>query len=297
MSDVIESGQQVDGPSVSREDIEEMLRQSRGNEERYQRERDHERAERLRVERERDTVAGHAQSEVERRYSAELQSANAELQAAQADTERAEDAYAAAMEAGDWKAAAKANTALADARNRAAQQTARKSYLEGNKENLTRAPVVREQRQPSDDYEKYVPDILQSEKAWLRDRPDFLTSDKYRQKVFAASALAIADGHDRGTDAYLRHMEQTLRETRQQQSEEERPAARDRGQSADLPPARRAAPGREPSNSRDFTLNEAQREAADAMFGNPHNKASYIADEGQRYRHYHEMNQKAQARR
>lgn len=298
MSDLIETKTEDASaePSVSLEEVQEMLRQSRSNEERFQRERDEERAARRRVEQERDTASTHAQTEAERRYGAEVQSAESELAAAQADADRAEDAIAAAMEAGDWRAVAKAQRALSEATNRAGQQDARKKWLEANKERFAQPPATR--REPADELEKVVPDIFPSEKVWLRDRPAFLTDQRYRQKVFAASALAIAEGHERGSDTYLRHMEETLREGRQQEPQDrqrEEAQPRERAQSADLAPSRRSAPGREPSNSRDiFRLNEAEVEAADDLFGNPHNPG-YIKDEKERYKHYHAMQERLRA--
>lgn len=293
MSDLVETKtEDATEPSVSLEEVQEMLRQSRSNEERFQRERDEERAARRRVEQERDTASTHAQTEAERRYGAEVQSAESELAAAQADADRAEDAIAAAMEAGDWKAVAKAQRALSEATNRAGQQDARKKWLEANKERFAQPPVTR--REPTDDLEKIVPDIFPSEKVWLRERPSFLTDQRYRQKVFAASALAMAEGYERGSDAYLRHMEQTLREGRQEARQEMEREPASRAQSADLAPSRRAAPGREPSNGREIRLNEAEVEAADDLFGNPHNPG-YIKDQTERYKHYHDMQQRLRA--
>lgn len=296
MSESLETGQQ-DGPSVSLEEIQEMLKQSRSNEERYQRERDEERSRRQRVEQERDSATGQAQTEAERAFTANVQSAQSELAAAQADAERAEDAYAAAMEAGDFKAASKANRAIAAAENRIAQQTARKEWLESNKERFTAPPKQTAPPPPADDYQKYVPDILPAERVWLRDRPNFLTDSRYRKQVFRASEDAVEEGLARGSDAYLRRMTELLGEDKRQETEDKPLPRGERAPSSDLAPPRRTAPGQEPSGSRDFRLNEAQREAADALFGNPHNKDSFIADEAQRYRHYHDMNQRAMARR
>ena len=61
-----------------------------------------------------------------------------------------------------------------------------------------------------------------------------------------------------------------------------------------LAPQRRASPGQSPSGGRDINLTADQAEVADGLYGQP-NSADYIADQGERYRHYWENMEKRRA--
>lgn len=297
MSDTAELKEHTtEEPSVTIEEVQRMLEASREETEALRRERDEERISRRRTEQERDTAAGHAQTEAERRYMAEVQSASEAVAAATAEADRAEDAYAAAMEVGDFKAAAKAQRAMAEATNRHGQQTARKQWLDANKESLTRAPVP--QRQSSgDDLDQLFPGVqlLAEERTFLRARPEVVTNENYRRRLVSASSLAETEGNRRGSQSYFDRISELLGENKQQSAEREGPAPRERGASADLAPARRSVPGQPPAGSREIRLSADQREVADALYGNPAGD-NYIADEAQRYKHYSDNLQKMMQR-
>lgn len=281
MSDttIVETTQ--DTGAVSTADLERMLEESRAELERATRERDEERGRRFQTERERDEITGRAQSAEERRYAAEMQAAEGGITAAQADADRAEEAYVAAMEAGDPRAAAKAQRAIAEATTRHTQARAKKEWLESNKSSLTRFEAP-EQRS-GDEYERIVPDIHASEKAWLKERPEFLNNQTYRSRVFAASNLAVAESLQRGSEAYFRRMEEVLGESKREAPEPPRRA--ERQMSSDVAPGRRAAPGAAPAGSREISLTADQVEVADSLYGNP-SSPDYIADQGARYKKY-----------
>lgn len=296
-TEIIEERQTDEGTDVSVADLQRMLAESRTRISNLESERDTERRQRSLAERDRDAAHGQVQNEAQRRYLAEVQSADEALAAAQAEADRAEDAYVQAIDAGDSRAAAKAQRALAEATARHAQQSQRKQWLDANKESLTRVQAPPQSHDGGgDEYDRAIPGLLPSEKTWLKDRSHILTDAGYRKRVFAASNLAVAEGIDRGSQQYFRRMEEVLGEGRQESHDREEPAPRaTRQPSGDLPPQRRPSPGTPPSAGRKLVeLTADQAEVADGLYGNPASD-SYIADPAARYKKYADNLQRMRA--
>jgi hypothetical protein len=255
-----------------------------------------EREARSRVERERDELAGHAGNAAEQQYLAQVREVEAAARAASTAIDQAEDAYAQALEAGDHRAAAKAQRTMTEATTQLAETRARKGWLEQNKERIVAPPVV--QRADSDPYRAIVADLRPDERSWLEGRPKFLTDTNYRNQVFGASAIANGRGYARGSEPYFREMERILGEGEVDPGErgrEREPEPRGRQMSADVAPARRSAPGREPAGRREVNLTGDQKDAADALYGRV-GSADYIADAAERYKHYDDNLRKVMAR-
>lgn len=274
MSDVIVEAE--DG-AVSTDDLQKMLENERAARQEALEERDRERNHRHRLERERDEVVTVARTETEKRYAAEMAAAKGGIDAASADADRAEDAYVAALEAGDHRAAAKAQRALAEATTRKTQAEAKAKWLETNKESLVRQSEPSRRHEASDEYERLVPNILPAEREWLKTRAQFINDERYQQMVFGASHLAVTQGHQRGSEGYFRRMEEILGEARS--TEEAQEQRRPRQMSADVPPGRRGSDGQPPTGSRTINLTADEAETADFMFPD-------IPDRAERYRKY-----------
>lgn len=295
MSDNVEiTVPEKEEPEISVSDLQRMLDESRSRNTALERERDEARSARVQAEQERDTAATRVVSEAEQRWEAQKRAFEGNISAAESDAERAESDYAKACEAGDWAAAGKAQRAIAAAEARANQFRVQKDYLESNKESLVSRPMPTRTAPPStgDKYAPYVSGLLNEERAWLDQRPNFISDPKYRQIVLNASVIAEARGNPRGSEGYFRAIEQIIGE---EGGEDHTPAPRPRTQSADLAPQRRTAPGASPTNSREISLTADQVEVADALYGNPASP-DYVADKAERYRKYHTNMQKMKDR-
>ena len=284
MSDTAIIESPTSGEPIDTADLERMLTESRNRTATVERERDEERDTRRRIEQERDHATTQVKSAAEQRYVAEVSATDMAITAAQADADHAESDYSAAMEAGDFKAAAKAQRVMAQAESRFSAAKTKKDWLDSNKEQLVQAaPAPRtETPKQTGKYSQYVGDLRDSEAQWLDARPDFVSDAKYRSKVFGASQIASTE-FDRGTPDYFRRMEEILGEGRADASRET--PRQSRQQSADLPAGGHRAPGSPQGGSREVRLSADEAEIADALYGNP-SADGFIADQGARYKHY-----------
>jgi len=259
-----------------------MLAESRSRNTSLERERDDYRSRFRSAERERDEAQIRVVSEAEQRYNAELAAANSQLSSLTDTIGAAKAAYQNAMEQGEHARAAEAHVMLTRAAAAETQWQQRKAYLESNKPQFA-AP----QQRPSDDIDAQ---LLPSEREWVASRPRFRTDPSYRERVIRASSIANMD-HERGSEGYLRRIEEIMGETRQaSQSQsgngydaDEPPARRP---SADLAPTRRSAPGAAPAGRVRVELTATEREIADAMYGDPNTAINYIQNPAERYEHY-----------
>lgn len=288
MSDSVETDIKVpekEDNEINVSDLQRMLDESRNRNTALERERDEARSARVQAEQERDTATTRVVSESEQKWEAQKRAFEGNISAAESDAERAERDYASAAEAGDWAAAAKAQRTIAAAEAKANQYRVQKDYLESNKEQLVSRPPPRAEPSGGDKYERLnVRGLLHEERAWLDQRPDFVSDPRYRQIVLNASGIAEARGNPRGSDSYFRAIEQIIGEGGG--DADHTPAPRPRQQSADLAPQRRPAPGASPPNSREISLTADQVEVAEALYGNP-SSPEYVADKAERYRKYH----------
>ena len=317
MSETVEQPGQT-GEQVSEDDLRRMLADTRSRLDAITRERDTERSTRVTTEQERDAErsarlvteqerdgnAARIVTEAEQRWAAQKDAVTAGIAAQKDRLQAAEESYARYAEAGEWKQAGASQRQIAEAAAKLTNLEAQHEYLETNKEKLVPPapkPERREVQTQTDRYAQFINGRIEpAEREWLDRRPNFVADPGYRTQVFGASQIATGKGHQRGTEAYFREMEKILGEGAQQQTQAE-PSRREdaspqteRAPSADLAPQRRASPGQSPSGGREIKLTADQAEVADGLYGQP-NSADYIADQGERYRHYWENMEKRRA--
>jgi len=316
MSDVQEPVQPDTTNQVTVEDLQRMLDDMKSEREtllrerdtertariQTQQERDAERTARLITEKERDTNADRVVSEAEQRYNAQKDAVKNGIAAQKERVAMAEDAYARHAEAGDWKAAATAQRQMAEAAAKLTNLETQHEYLETNKERLVppaQKPEPREIRvppqAPTDRLSELVKDAMPSERAWIEKHPKFFDDANYRDQVYAASNLA-SKRYVRGTDDYIREIGRIMGDTEDAPRREAPLPRQERAPSADIAPQRRSAPGNAPQGGgQEFRLTADEAEVADGLYGNP-NADGYIADPGERYRHYHTMKELQRSR-
>jgi len=127
-----------------------------------------------------------------------LEAANVAVDTVQGDYERA-------LEAGDYKSAAKLQVQITKA---VAQQAA----LENGKAQMDayRADprYQQQQHQPAlDSFDTKIAGMSQRTQAWLKAHPDAVTDPVRQNKVASAHYAALADGHAPDTDAYFAFVE------------------------------------------------------------------------------------------
>lgn len=286
-------------------DLERTLNTERAARQRLEGNLDSERVARTTAEIQRDEATTRVVSEAEQRWNAEKAAAEGTISSRQQALDAAEEDYARHADLGDWKAAAKAQRAIAEATTELHSTRQYLKHLDTNKERLipkapparvdTPAPATRANHR----YAQHIPgELVSGEEAWLDQRPKFQNDQSYREEVYAASNLAVKR-HARGSDGYFREMERLMgeeaprREAQHDPVDDGNPPRREAGgrqPSADLPASRRAAPGQQPAGSRaDISLSADERDMADGIYGDPNRKDFYIADPKDRYLRYHEM--------
>jgi hypothetical protein len=282
--------------SIGTDDLRKMLEDARQGSAQRQRELEEERGRRQRLERERDDLAGQAGNAAQHRFNAEVAAVEGFISAAVAEVDRAEEAYAAALEAGDHRAAAKAQRAMTEATTRHSEARNRKIWLDNNKEQITKPPEVR--RDTGDKYSEFVKDITSVEREFLDAHPDFLTNPKMRTKIFSASAIAESDGLSRNSAEYIDRIKEIIGEKRAERApveEDDEPAAPRRERVMSDPAPGRRSTGASSDGKVVVQLTPAEREAADDLYGHPQ-AVVYIQDQAERYRHYDANKKKMAAR-
>jgi len=163
---------------------------------------------RIAAEQERDATRGEI---VDTRASAIEQG----ISAAETATAAGEAEYAAAMEAGDWKRAAKAQTAIADARADFKRFTEAKNDIEVQRQAPQRTETRQTPSAPADPVEAFLAQRSPATAAWLRSHPDEARALAYNDtrrsaKINAAHNDALAEGHGLDSPEYFAHVEKFL---------------------------------------------------------------------------------------
>jgi hypothetical protein len=219
-------------------------------------------AERLVQEREREVSSSRARAD-DAEYDAILNA----IGAAEAEADKAQQDLAIAGEAGDHKAAADANRRIARAESRLAQlqdgkdaierqKTAEAARIRTEREN---PPERRQEKQPTvEEYIDQLPNLLQSQKDWLKAHPDTISNPRVNTRLQAAHFEAEDQGMRPGTKGYFQYLEERLGFSEPEEEEEENVKT-----PVSAPPSRAAtnpSTGRQ-SNNR-ITLTPEQREMA-----------------------------------
>jgi DNA repair exonuclease SbcCD ATPase subunit len=193
--------------------------------------------------------------------------------AAESEAQAAQRDIAAATEAADAKTVAEASRRLARAEGRLSQLEDGKIAIERAKtEAAARAKnaPVQQPRQQQPTVEQYIdalPNLLPSQRAWLKEHPDSLTDNKKNIRLQNAHIEAEDQGLQPGTNKYFQFMEERLgyRKATTQEEEDDVDDANDRRVAAQVsaPPSRSAtSPSTGRQSSTRITLTPEQREAA-----------------------------------
>lgn len=189
--------------------------------------------------------------------------------AAEGEAEAAQRDIASATEASDAKTVAEASRRLARAEARLSQLEDGKSAIErGKTAEAARAKAEkdnpRETKAPTvEEYINQLPNLLQSQRDWLKNHPDALTDTRKNLRLQGAHVEAEDKGFRPGTSKYFQYLEERLgyAEPEEDDVDDDDNAAPQTVVAA--PPSRSAtspSTGR-PSNSR-ITLTPEQREIA-----------------------------------
>jgi len=111
--------------------------------------------------------------------------------------------YAAAMEAGDFAAAAEVQVAMSDTASKLLQ-------LEQGKTAMEQQPKPERQPVQTDPVEALASQLTPRSGDWVRQHPQYATDQRLYTKMIAAHNIAVADGLVPDTDAYFNSVEAIL---------------------------------------------------------------------------------------
>lgn len=254
-----------DDPNDLKKQLEELKRAKEESDRRIQEEiRARQEAERLAQERQQEVSRSKVRAE-DAEYDAILNA----IGAAETEAETAQRDIGLATEAGDHKALGDATRRLARAESRLVQLNDGKDAIERAKteeaKRAKEAPRQEARSQPTvDQYIDSLPNLLQSQKDWLRRHPDSLTDQRKNMRLQGAHVEAEDQGLRAGSTEYFEYLDERLgyvqRRTQEDTMDDDEPVVRTPVQA---PPSRQAtspSTGR-PSNNK-ITLTPEQREAA-----------------------------------
>ncbi len=214
-------------------------------------------------EREKDAAKSQIRAE-DAEYDAILNA----IGAAESEAEAAQRDISLATEASDAKAVGEASRRLARAEGRLAQLEDGKLAIERVK--TTAAARAKEQQdQPTqqrptvDQYIDQLPNLLPSQRDWLRAHPDSLTDQRKNLKLQGAHVDAEDQGLRPGTQKYFTFLEERLGYKEPAEEDDDVNNEDEPKPSVSAPPSRNATnPGTGRSTSTRITLTPEQREIA-----------------------------------
>lgn len=136
------------------------------------------------------------------------------------DIQQAERALAAAFDAGDGAAVARAQRAIARGEAHLVQLgEARDSLRSGARRQPAQEPPTR--RAPADPVEAAIVAGRMSQRSadWIRSHPDCITDPAKHKRMLAAHYAAVADGVDVDSDDYFERIEKGIKPVQQQRKE------------------------------------------------------------------------------
>lgn len=197
---------------------EELLARERTGRIAAQTETQSERNARIAAEQERDAIRSEA-------ADTQLSAIEQGLAAAETASDAAETEYASAMEAGDWKRAAKAQRSLADARAEANTLKSAKADAELRKAQPAQRTEQRQTQPAFDPVERFISmagvdrngqPVARTSTAqnWMREHLEVVQGavgdPRKMMKLSAADSDAVAEGLTRDTPDYFAHVEKFL---------------------------------------------------------------------------------------
>lgn len=157
---------------------------------------------------ERDRIANQARVEV---TDANYQVVLGAIDRATKDGETAEAAYAKAMEAGDYVAAAKAQRLMSKVELALSQLDGVKAQIEANaKRPATEGRVERTRDENADPVESFANSLTPASATWVRQHPEYVRDASLNKKMLGAHHMALGDGLQPDTPDYFAHVEKTL---------------------------------------------------------------------------------------
>jgi hypothetical protein len=177
------------------------------------------------------------------------------LDAANGAAETAEGKYAAAMEAGDYKAAAKAQSEMARIAAQQTQLEAGKAQMEA----MRKSPQYQQpqqQRVDPNSFEGRISNATPRTQQWLRAHPEAVTDPEKNAEALLAHQRAMKAGHSPDSDSYFHFVEQVMGYHVAQQSKPQRQA----NQSAPVTQQSRQPAGQQTKTT--FTMTPKMRELA-----------------------------------
>jgi hypothetical protein len=221
-----------------------------------------------------------AQENEQRFYNSYAQAQDAEYQAilnaigaAEGEAEGAQELIARASEASDPKAVAEASRKLARAESRLAQLEDGKAALEAQKtREAAQAKAYREQQreqpkqqpqpQSPEQYIDQMPNLLPSQRDWLKAHPETITNTNKNLRLQGAHAEAVDLNMKPGTQKYFDHLEMRMGYGKPSQEEGEEDMEDESSQIVSAPPSRQATSPTGKSTTTKITLTPEQREVA-----------------------------------
>lgn len=190
--------------------------------------------------------------------------------AATSELESAKGALRAAGEAGDWDKQADAQARIAQAAGRLMQLEDGKAALESRQERqkteAKKEPV--KTNLSVDEYIDSMPNLLNSERTWMKAHPELMTDPRKNARLQAAYFDAEDAKHARGSDAYFQFIEERLgyrkaEAPKTEEDENESLEVEERKPMVSAPVSRETvSPSTGKTSSTRVTLTPLQREAA-----------------------------------
>jgi hypothetical protein len=183
------------------------------------------------------------------------------LDAANGAAESAEARYVTAMEAGDYKAAAKAQSEMARIAAQQTQLEAGKSQMEAMRNSPQYRQPQQQQRVDPNSFEGRISNATPRTQQWLRAHPEAVTDPEKNAEALLAHQRAVKAGHAPDSDAYFSYVEQVMGYQPAPQAKQ-----RQANQSAPVTQQSRQPAGQQTKTT--FTMTPKMRELA-AMSGVP----------------------------
>lgn len=260
----------------------------------------------LAKEKQRANEANAARAEAERRASAMEQHATRSeadvqeghlslvtnaIETVKRDNMLAKRAYAEAMAAQNFEAAAEAQEIISINSSKLVQLENGKAALEARVASARAEAEQPQRKQPQiqDPVEAVASQLSPRSAAWVREHPEFVRDGRRYTKMIGAHNMAIGDGLVADTDEYFDYIEKTLGITKEAPASRE-DTADDAMSAAAKPAPRRAQPPAAPpsrggTNGRSIRLTPEQREAASISGLTEEEYAANLAAEQKRRTH------------
>lgn len=185
------------------------------------------------------------------------------------DQELMKQAHTYALQSGDFARATEIQSEMS-------ANAAKLLQLENGRQAMESAPRQPEpQMPPADPVEDFAGRLSPRSADWVRRHPEFVRDPRLNAKMIAAHNLAVADGIPTDTDDYFAAIEETLKVTPKNDTDDQYAAKAVRRRDA-APAAAPANRGGQTASSNVVRLSAAQREMADMMGMKPEDYAKNL---------------------